>query len=247
MKSKETLSILLLAHPGHELRIYHWMELNQPLVFFLTDGSGSKETSRIHYSREIIANTGSSVGSVFGELSDRHWYKALAHRDHEFFASVISSIEICIGVRESYRIIADASDGYNPVHDLASAMGAVLQKRLSVHGEPAELSYSAATAGGKGDLVYELVLDEQARARKRAAVASYLPLADEANLILKQNPTAMDREFLISQNNDWRQLKHPQWEEIGRGRVLAGVYESCLTYEDHFLPVVSKMFEEFSE
>ncbi|WP_204310271.1 hypothetical protein, partial [Enterobacter cloacae] len=57
-------------------------------------------------------------------------------------------------------------------------------------------------------------------------------------------PAAMDREVLISQVTDWHTPKNPEWEEIGRERVAAGIYQSCLTYEDHFLPVVSKLFEE---
>lgn len=244
MQNKQTLSILLLAHPGHELRIHHWVELNKPLVFFLTDGSGSKEKSRTHYSREIIEKTGSAAGTIFGDISDRLWYEALARHDYGFFAAVLASIESDIGEHHSYTIVADARDGYNPIHDLASAIGAILQKRLSARGKPVELLFSAATVGGKGDLVCELVLDGEARARKLAAVARYLPLADEAGSILKQYPAAMDREALISQVTDWYKLKNPQWEEIGRERVAAGIYESCLTYEDHFLPVVSKMFED---
>ncbi|MBZ3691701.1 hypothetical protein [Phyllobacterium calauticae] len=244
MQNKQTLSILLLAHPGHELRIHHWVELNKPLVFFLTDGSGSKEQSRTHYSREIIEKTGSAAGAIFGDISDRLWYDALARHDHGFFAAVIASIEADIGEHHSYRIVADARDGYNPIHDLASAMGAILQLRLSARGKPAELLFSAATAGAKGDRVCELVLDGEARTRKLAAVARYLPLVDEARSILKQYPAAMDREVLISQVTDWHTPKNPEWEEIGRERVAAGIYQSCLTYEDHFLPVVSKLFEE---
>ncbi|MBX4378030.1 hypothetical protein K4H02_23530, partial [Mycobacterium tuberculosis] len=80
------------------------MELNKPLVFFLTDGSGSKEQSRTHYSREIIEKTGSAAGAIFGDISDRLWYEALARHDHGFFAAVIASIEADIGEHHSYRI-----------------------------------------------------------------------------------------------------------------------------------------------
>src|SRR5207253_5484219 len=29
---------LVIAHPGHELRVYHWLRLARPSVFILTDG-----------------------------------------------------------------------------------------------------------------------------------------------------------------------------------------------------------------
>src|SRR5437867_1819390 len=32
---------IIVAHPGHELIVYHWMERHQPLYRCLTDGSGA--------------------------------------------------------------------------------------------------------------------------------------------------------------------------------------------------------------
>jgi hypothetical protein len=29
---------LVVAHPGHELRVFHWLRLARPCVFVLTDG-----------------------------------------------------------------------------------------------------------------------------------------------------------------------------------------------------------------
>ena len=39
---------LIVAHPGHELRVHHWMELARPLVLVLTDGSG-RQGNRIKW------------------------------------------------------------------------------------------------------------------------------------------------------------------------------------------------------
>ncbi len=238
MANIQTQNILILAHPGHELRIHHWLELNRPRVYLLTDGSGGKGTSRTHFSRKIVEETGSICGSVFGELSDKTWYAALADKNFTFFHSVLARIEADLADGESFDIIADAVDGYNPVHDLASAMGVALQRRLIAAGRKATLAFSAAVPSASGDLVALLHLDEAARARKLKAIEGYTPLAEEARRILEQDSSAIDREYLIKQSTNWSKQTTPTWETIGRERVQAGTYKSCLTSEEHFLPIV---------
>ncbi|HUE39393.1 MAG TPA: hypothetical protein VMR29_07805 [Candidatus Binatia bacterium] len=39
----------VVAHPGHELRVHHWMERVRPVVCVLTNGSGASGCSRIRY------------------------------------------------------------------------------------------------------------------------------------------------------------------------------------------------------
>jgi len=43
---------LILAHPGHELRAYHFLERVCPFVAVMTDGSGSIGTPRVDESRD---------------------------------------------------------------------------------------------------------------------------------------------------------------------------------------------------
>ena len=243
MKIKQTQNVLILAHPGHELRIHHWLEINKPRVYFLTDGSGGKEQSRTHYSEQIIEQTGSIRGSVFGDIPDKVWYKALADNDFEFIRSILQAIETDLPDVERYQIVADAVDGYNPVHDLASAMGVALHRRLAAKGKTAKLYFSAAVPSARGNTVLDLVLDEEAKGRKLKALADYTPLAEEARRILGQDETAINREYIIEQDTDWSKVIIPQWEEIGRERVAAGTYPTCLTAKDHFQPAVLDLFE----
>ncbi|HEX8245140.1 MAG TPA: hypothetical protein VF541_16635, partial [Longimicrobium sp.] len=46
---------LVVAHPGHELRVYGWMERARPLVFVLTDGSGSGSEGRLESTTGVLA------------------------------------------------------------------------------------------------------------------------------------------------------------------------------------------------
>ena len=40
-------NLLVIAHPGHELRLYGWIAQTKPLVCILTDGSGSDDQPRL--------------------------------------------------------------------------------------------------------------------------------------------------------------------------------------------------------
>src|ERR1700755_481943 len=61
---------LVVAHPGHELRLYRWLEIARPLVCGVTDGSGSGR-ARLQSSTEILDAIGCTAGSVMGAVSDR--------------------------------------------------------------------------------------------------------------------------------------------------------------------------------
>jgi len=51
---------LIIAHPGHELRVHHWLEKTRPLVFVLTDGSGRTAQSRLHSTTRILERAGAT-------------------------------------------------------------------------------------------------------------------------------------------------------------------------------------------
>jgi len=121
-------NVLILAHPGHELRIHHWLEIAKPRVYLLTDGSGGKETSRTGYSRDVVDSTGATCGAVFGDIPDGAWYEALLAGDHDFLAGVFSRMRADLATAGNVQIVSDAVDGYNPIHDLAYAFGQALSQ-----------------------------------------------------------------------------------------------------------------------
>ena len=52
-------SAIVVAHPGHELRVFHWMERTQPLYCCLTEGSGGAASSRMPSTDAVLARVGS--------------------------------------------------------------------------------------------------------------------------------------------------------------------------------------------
>jgi hypothetical protein len=77
---------LVVAHPGHELRVHHWLERARPLVLVLTDGSGHTEHSRLQRTTALLERAGATPGRIYGRLSDRDLYRAILSGDavHEF-------------------------------------------------------------------------------------------------------------------------------------------------------------------
>lgn len=230
-------NVLILAHPGHELRIHHWLELAKPRVYLLTDGSGGRHNARTEYSRHIVRATGGTPGSVFGEIPDAAWYAALLAGDQRFFLDVFAGIAADLAGAHEVQIVTDAVDGYNPVHDLAFVFGSALNRLLQKTRKGHQQLCSAAVPNVLGSAQVEIELDRDAQKRKKAAIEAYTPLADEARLILARDPDCLKRERLIIQEPDWTE-QAPEWERIGQDRVSKGLYDRCITYKDDVQPIV---------
>lgn len=237
-------NVLILAHPGHELRIHHWLELTKPRVYLLTDGSGGRQTARTRYSRDVVEAAGATPGAIFGDIPDAAWYEALLAGDGSFFVDVLTTISADLASAKNVQIVSDAVDGYNPMHDLAYAYGQALTKLLKRMTKVRGQLCSAAVPNVAGGLELEIQLDQAARERKMAAVQAYTPLADEARRILERDPQCFDRENLISQNFDWNGPWAPEWELIGKQRVAAGLYDNCISYKDNVQPVALQLQSE---
>ncbi|WP_395450439.1 hypothetical protein ACHMW7_11910 [Aminobacter sp. UC22_36] len=230
-------TILILAHPGHELRIFHWMEQVRPVVHILTDGSGGNQTSRMAYSQQALAAAGARCGTVFGHMPDRRWYEAILAGDAVPFVDAANRVFDAVRGASAVTIVADAVDCYNPVHDLTAAIGAAVAARLAAAGAAVTRLVSAAVPGVAGSEHMEVVLDAEARERKMAAVRAYAPLAEEARRIFEEAPESFGREVLMRQDFDWPEDFEPHWEKFAKERVAAGRYANPITYRDHVRPI----------
>jgi hypothetical protein len=67
---------LVVAHPGHELRVHRWLEIARPLVFVITDGSGSGR-SRIRSTTDLLA----TAGSIMGAFTDQEINRLMLNGD----------------------------------------------------------------------------------------------------------------------------------------------------------------------
>lgn len=239
-------TLLLHAHPGHELRLFGWMERHRPTLFLMTDGSGSG-APRTEHSLQSAESAGARPGSVFGFASDRDWYAAILNADTTLFNIVIDAIvDMAIAERVTL-IVSDAVDGYNPMHDLCEAVAAAATMHLRRRGQDVSHLAARAVAGGRDDdIVTEIKLDGDAQHRKQAAVDAYTPLAEEVQNLLAEDPEALCREQLRRPTFAWRAQWSPSWENIGASRVASSKYSRRIEYARHVRPLALALLERWA-
>lgn len=111
---------LIVAHPGHEIRLHGWLELTRPRIFILTDGSGRASRSRLDATDAYLAQCGverPTNGDLYGRFTDREVYVALLARDFTFFLRLADELAESF-VRDNIGYVSgDATEGYNSTHD----------------------------------------------------------------------------------------------------------------------------------
>ena len=255
MLSPDNKSVLVIGHPGHELRVFHWLELVRPTVFVLTDGSGRFGHSRLPSTTRILDQIGANKGSFYGRLTDGQAYHVILNRDFDVFIELARELARFL-IREKVSYVAgDALEGYNPTHDVCRLIvgTAVEMATLAGNSEVATFDFPLIGApdkcGRPCDIRIEL--DDDAFARKMAAARSYAELESEVNEAIKSNPEGAFRvECLrpVSNNGiDFDLRDKPYYERCGEERVAAGLYRDIIRYREHVLPLAKALRKSVSE
>jgi hypothetical protein len=230
---------LIVAHPGHELRLHGWVELARPTCFVLTQGDGTSGVSRLHSTTAVLTGAGAPIGSVYGLLKDREIYAALADRRHDVFLRLLDALAEALIVSQFDCVVSDAEERYNPSHDvcryLASAAAAMAQGGgTAIEGFDFPLiGPPDACAEALSRRARWIHLDDAALARKLAASQNYKELAHEVDIALATlGPEAFRTECL----RPWTSLpadagERPYYEVYGERQVRAGVYSDVIRLE----------------
>lgn len=237
-------SVLIVAHPGHELLVHHWLERARPLVFVLTDGSGGADKDRSQQSRMTIENAGGACGEVFAEASDRDWYDDILLGDTRRFEDVVERIarQCAAGVDE---IVCDRVELFNPVHDLANAVAHAVARSWTtgVRKSPSLNTYPIETPEEFPLMEANTVaaLPEPALVRKQRAIAGYHALALEA----PHYESLIDCERIVPDEPPfaWPAAPpcKPYYERFGEQRVRDGRYDRLITYARHVRPIALRL------
>jgi hypothetical protein len=109
---------LIIGHPGHELRIHHWVETARPLTFVLTDGSGRGQQSRLPSTSNVLRAAGAKPAPIFGRWTDAQAYEILLSGNLAALAGLTKELGEALVANEIQAVVADAMEGFNPTHDL---------------------------------------------------------------------------------------------------------------------------------
>ena len=240
---------LIVAHPGHELRVHGWLEVTRPCVFVLTDGSGRSGVSRLEYTTRILEHTRAERGALYGRFTDRALYAAILRGDFGVFQQLLDELTAALADGSFTDIVGDAAEGYNPVHDLCrllinAAVDIVRCARalLIRNFDISLVGASDRTPDAQRDRAIWYDLDEAALARKVVAARVYAPLQTEVDAALVAGGIeAFRREWLRPVDEPvGRYLLSelpPFYERYGAQQVAAGHYERVLCYREHMLPI----------
>ncbi len=240
---------LVVAHPGHELRVYHWMEKHHPLYCCLTDGSGGGATSRLSSTTRLLHAAGASVGPIYGRYPDTLVYRLLLDGRVDVFVTLAEELAAALATANVDCVAGDAVEGFNPTHDVCRLIidGAVqLLRRWTGR---AVRNYEFLLDGPPdvhcpGSVVVRL--DEAALERKLAAAGDYTEMRDEVEAALgRYGRQAFATECLrpaatTSPTSRFEQ-ELPDYERYGEQRVKDGRYSEIIRYHDHVRPVAMAM------
>ena len=253
-------AILVIAHPGHELRVHGWLETTVPAVWILTDGSGHTGRSRIDSTTRVLEPTGAVPGPVYGYMSDADLYNTVLGFNHRPFMDLVDELAASILHEQVDCIAGDAEEGYNPGHDICRLIinaAVKLVKRKS--SEPIR-NYDFTLVGPPDqcpedlrDHSFWLNLDDEAFARKLSAARNYSELQAEVETALN----GAGNETLITGVTDANRFRveclrpvnshslairsleddPPYYEQYGEKQVKSGYYKQVLRYSEHMLPL----------
>jgi hypothetical protein len=256
-------AIVVVGHPGHELRVHGWMEIARPVVCVLTDGSGSSGQGRLDSTTRVLECTGSRPGPIYGRMSDRDIYTAILDRDVDLFCHLANELCDTLVAHEATCVVGDSIEGYNPSHDVCRlTINAAVRMANRARGDggsggdapianydfvlvgaPDEVSR---TRCGCGDVV-RVSLDDDALARKLESASRYPELAGEVAAAIERFGTApFRREFLRPVDLDdrfgWPAEEVPFYERHGEQRVAEGVYDRVLRFREHVVPIADALW-----
>jgi hypothetical protein len=250
---------LVVAHPGHELRVHRWLELTRPVVCVLTDGSGNHGISRLDSTTALLTRVGATAGPIYGRLSDRELYRAILAGDLGLFTALVD--ELAEGLASVDTVAGDAVEGYNPGHDVCRLLLNAALLRLAGEGRrPA--SFEFPLVGAPDDCPAEdlgaalrLELDEESLRRKLAAARAYPELAGEVDAALAAHGTGRFRveclrpvRYGLEIGQIGHRSAHPPFYEIhGEKRVAQGHYGEVIRFREHLAPLAQGLERHVAE
>lgn len=245
---------LIIGHPGHELRIHHWVETTRPLTFVLTDGSGRGQQSRLLSTENVLRPAGAKPATIFGRWTDAQAYEILLSGNLGALAGLTRELGQALVANEIQAVVADAMEGFNPTHDLCRHMtnAAVLMADRASGRKIANFDFvlvappDSAPAAIR-DQCIRLQLDPAALCRKRIAAENYPELKEEIDAAISKFgldifATELLRPVISGVSAGFS--GRPYYESHGEEQVKQGYYGKVIRYRENVLPLMQALWRE---
>lgn len=243
---------LVIAHPGHELRVHGWLELTRPKVFILTDGSGRSGRSRLASTTRILSQVGAEPGPIYGRLTDLMFYSAVLNHDPNVFINLAEELAEAFIQAEVQYVAGDATEGYNPAHDICRLLIDTAVEMANWRSRRRIANFDFLLAGPphacptdlRADAIC-LQLQDDAFERKLRTARNYPELVSEVdNTLCTTGIEAFRVECLRPANTRGSNRLHEPlfYESYGEKQVAAGYYKQVLRYREHVVPLTKALW-----
>jgi hypothetical protein len=240
---------LVVAHPGHELKVFGWLAETTPRVYVLTDGSGANGTSRLPSTAKLLIQSGSTPDEIFGLMSDAGVYRAILEKKVSIFLAIIDRLAASLTERRIDFVAGDAVEGFNPTHDMCRVLlnAAVAIAERTLDGTIANYEFCLTEweqhcRDPHDDRCLHLRLDDPSLKQKLRAAREYEALKEEVQQAIAVKGEEYFRvECLRKVTDPFPELiseTKPYYETCGEQRVAQAKYESVIRYHDHMLPLL---------
>ena len=243
---------LIISHPGHELRVFHWLEKTRPLLCVLTDGSGSANQARIASTSRILKAVGACPSLVYGVFTDREIYSLIIQRREDVLLQLLDQLAATLAEREVNTVAGDALEGYNPSHDLCryliNAAVALTERRTGKAIRSLDfplIGHPDACPPHLADQAVRVRLDDAALERKLHAAMEYEELRGEVEATLASaGKDAFRNECLRPAEHRFDPPEIPPfYERFGEKRVAEGTYKEVIRYHEHLRPIAELLWK----
>jgi hypothetical protein len=244
---------LVVAHPGHELKVFGWLSECRPRVHVFTDGSGAG-AARLHSTAKLLKGAGVIPGEVFGAASDAEIYRAILEKQLPFFLRMIDGLAASFIEHDTDFVAGDATEGFNPTHDMCRALlNAAVSKaqratgRFITNYEFCLTEWEQHCRELHDHRCWHLRLNDPLLRKKLSAAAHYTELKAE----IQQAIAAKGEEYfrieclrnviepLAAFSPESGHAFKPYYETRGEERVAQDKYASVIRYEQHILPILN--------
>jgi len=244
-------SLLIIGHPGHELRAFKFIKDHKPDVVIITDGSGSQHSSRIANSIKILDSLGSRCINSFNPFTDKEIYDFILNENIPAIEKIRDIILNEVLAQGYDLLIGDALEGFNPTHDLCRyIINSVVKKANLENRDHAikNISYKLDSVSSiKSNLisdesVFNFFLSEKEFNEKYTAALNYPELEFELDkaIQLYGKDAFMNEEYEVVEDiemiSNWS-APCPFYENYGKEKVRDGVYQQSIEFEKHMKPI----------
>ena len=244
-------TLAVLSHPNHEAVVYGLWQRWRPFTVYLSDG-GAK--ARVEETRRGLDRIGLGNQALYLNYEEALFYRSLVDQDVSFFLEIIQRLKDTIVETKPDRILVDAVEFYNPVHDLSLALlGNALRegKKLPVFEIPLVrerrlegLACQSVPKARESSSVRTTLTDLELANKKGAWDDNYKILGHTMGHLRPSAEEGARVEVVFPAGPPNRR---PEGDTVLRydvqgGRLAAeGKFKTPITWGDHFIPLLEEL------